>query len=415
MDNQKKKVAIIGGGAAGMTAAISAARILKGNKIIIFEKNEQLGRKLLATGNGRCNFSNSKCSWKDYHGQDIGIVREVFEFMGLGDTVIFFEELGIIAREESQGRLYPYSEQASSIRNALEEELRSSEVIILSGSPVVNAVKTDDGFEIILSDGARYKTEKLIVATGGKAGGRLGSTGDGYGIAKKFGHTLIRPLPALVQIFSDDEAFRSIKGVRAKGAVSLYKNGKFLVKETGEIQFTEKGLSGICVFDISRYLDAEMKDYYIDVDLYPEYTGEMLLKKLIKRQIDLKNRTVDVFLNGILHNKLAPVYLRRCGLDPELRVSDVSFGDLKKLSGIMKSWKVNVTGTKGWDGAQVTAGGINTGELNSRTLESKLIPGLYFAGEIIDVDGKCGGWNLQWAWSSGYTAGYFAAESADAQ
>jgi predicted Rossmann fold flavoprotein len=410
MLGSRVKIAIVGGGASGMMAAISAARVLPGRDIAIFEKNDRLGRKLLATGNGRCNFSNRRCTWHEYGGQDTALVQEAFKAMSPEDTIGFFEKIGIFAREESEGRLYPYSEQAASINEALEAELKSLGVNVIFGKAITKVKKLGEGFRLILSDDKSYDAESLIVATGGKAGSQYGSTGDGYGIAKAFGHTLIAPKPILVQLISPDIPLGAYKGVRAKGTVTLLKNNNIMAREQGEIQFTESGISGICIFELSRYLDFENGDTFVSMDLFPEYTNTLLLEKLVQRKEYFADRPVYVFLDGIMHKKLTSAYIERWGINKSALLSTVTFEELQTLAEVLKDWRVLVKATKGWADAQATAGGINGKEVNSKTLESNLISGLYFAGEILDVDGRCGGWNLQWAWSSGFIAGLSAAE-----
>lgn len=410
MTRKKIKIAIIGGGAAGMMAAISAARVIPGSQIAILEKNEQLGKKILATGNGRCNFSNRNCIHEDYVGEDTGIVKKVLDLMSPRDTIELFEKFGVLAREESQGRFYPYSEQALSVRDALAAELEYQNINLLLNSSIAKAEKTDDGFLLTAADGDRIEAKALIIATGGKAGSQFGSTGDGYGIAKGFGHTLVRPLPALVQIISPDNDLKGLKGVRAKGTVSLYVNNKFVAEERGEIQFTDKGLSGICVFDLTRYMREDC-GYEINIDLYPDFTWTELFDKLAVRKEYLKDRTVEAFLDGMMNKKLIPVYLKRWNVNNNSKLSGVTYDELKSLCAVLKEWRIAVNGTKGWTDAQVTKGGVNTAEIYYDTLESRLINGLYFAGEVLDVAGRCGGWNLQWAWSSGYMAGFCAAKS----
>jgi predicted Rossmann fold flavoprotein len=411
MKKKKVKIGIIGGGAAGMMAAVSAAKILPGKEIAIFEKNQVLGRKVLATGNGKCNFSNQNCSWSDYRKQNQKLVQEVFNTMSPQNTIVLFEEMGILSRTDSEGRIYPYSEQSSSVKEALEAEIQFANVINVVNNTVMNVEKNVTGFEITLSNEEVWQAERLIIATGGKAGSQFGSTGDGYGFAKKFGHTLVRPMPALVQMLSSDKSFHLYKGVRAKGSVTLYKGKKSIAMEMGEIQFTENGLSGICIFNLSRYLEPDCKDTFVKVDLFPEYSLSSLIEILCRRKNFMGDRTVETFLYGILNKKLIPSYLKQWGMDWKLPISAISFEEVKSLTKILKSWMVPINGTKGWSEAQVTSGGINVSEINESTLESKQIPGLFFAGEVLDVDGKCGGWNLQWAWSSGYVAGRSASLS----
>lgn len=430
---KRVKITIIGGGAAGMTAAISAARVVGGNQVRIIEKNDKLGRKILATGNGRCNYTNILCTNHDLKSNealttnDENFSRGILLQFGINDTINFFEELGILPREEGEGRVYPYSEQASSVQEALKSELEHLGVEIIYHKNVKsvtlileeekNRNNTPLGFEITLESGEKLESKKIIIATGGKAGAQYGSTGDGYQIAKSFGHTIIKPIPALVQLTSDNNVFNQLKGVRAKGNVVLIKNNEQVSEmESGEIQFTEEGISGICIFNLSRQIrldeNAEegFHNYKIKIDLIPDFEGSKLLEKLFCRVESMKYKRKEEFLNGILNKKLAAVILKVAGIKTSGQTEDIIM-DLNKLVKILKGWEIQISGTKGWKDAQVTSGGIKTTEINDETLESRLTRDLYFAGEVIDVDGKCGGYNLQWAWTSGFIAGKAASKS----
>jgi len=417
-----KHITIIGGGAAGMTAAISAARNVGGNNVRIIEKNNKLGRKLLATGNGRCNYTNAFCTSQHLNNNSSIVNSEQFSDRGLSifgmkDTLNFFEEIGVLAREEAEGRIYPYSEQASAVQEALIAELEQLGVDILYSSTVKQVRKlNEEGFEIILESGEMLGTQKLILATGGKAGPQYGSTGDGYQIAKSLNHTIIKPIPALVQLSTNHKLISLLKGVRSKGKVTLIMDKvKEISSEIGEIQFTEDGISGICVFNLSRNIrldneNSSYQRYTVKIDLCPEFDEEELLKKLINIAGSLKGRKKVELLNGILNKKLASVMIKEAGISESGIIEHLAEAELIKLTKLLKGWIVIISGTKGWKDAQVTSGGITTSEINGNTMESKRNSGLYFAGEIIDIDGKCGGYNLQWAWTSGYIAGKAACE-----
>lgn len=368
-----------------MMAAISAAR-QGGNIVRLLEKNDFLGRKLLATGNGRCNLTNQNA--KD-----------------APETLGFFSEIGLLTRAEAEGRVYPYSEQASAVQEILISELHHLQVEILCGIDVQAIEKKDTGFRIASGDKV-FPSDAVILATGGKAGPQYGSTGDGYRMAKAFEHTIVRLMPSLVQFVSDQSFFRSLKGVRTKGQVSLLRKGTIVDVEIGEIQFTEDGLSGICVFNLSK---SYLREDHVTIDLFPEYSEEELTELLTNRIKTLEGRTISDFFNGMLHKKLIPVVLKERSLDGNRKTGSLSGEDITTMVQFLKGWKITIAGTKGWKEAQVTAGGIELAEVNLDTMESKLVQKLYFAGELLDVDEKCGGYNLQWAWSSGNTAGRSAA------
>lgn len=381
-----RTITVIGGGPSGMTAAISAARHGAG-KVRLIEKNSEPGRKLLATGNGRCNLTNTGCEKVE-------------------ETLVFFEELGLLTRVEEEGRVYPYSEQAAAVRDALVNELMERKVEILCGTEVQAAEKKGSGFVITTANGKELRSDVLILAAGGKAGPQYGSTGDGYRFAKAFGHTVVRLLPSLVQMVSEETFFKELKGVRAKGRAELIREGNVVDAENGEIQFTEEGLSGICIFNLSRkYVRGDI----IRIDLFPGYGEDRLEDMISKLAGTLRNRNMAQFFSGVIHKRLAPVVLKMLCIDEEQKAAGLEPEEIRKMVRLLKGWNISISGTKGWKEAQVTAGGVDLDEVDPETLESRLVPGLYFAGELLNFDGKCGGYNLQWAWSSGLIAGKSAA------
>lgn len=369
-----------------MMAALSAAE--QGAKDIrVIEKNAVLGRKLMATGNGRCNLTNINCS-------------------GASETLRFFNTIGLLTRIEDEGRVYPYSEQATAVQEILAESLRDMQVKILCGMEVDSIDRIGDSFLINIKDNEPIETDILILASGGKAGPQYGSTGDGYRWVKALGHTVVSPRPSLVRLVSDSPFFKELKGVRAKGCVKLMRTSQMVEQETGEIQFTEDGLSGICIFNLSKYYE---KGDIIQIDLIPDYSAEMLEELFLCRVQDLGNRSIKELLNGMINKKLVPVILKEIALEQESRAGRLSRREIQGIISILKRWQISITGTKGWKEAQVTSGGVKLAEVDLLTMESKIVPNLYFAGELLDVDEKCGGYNLQWAWSSGMIAGKSAA------
>jgi predicted Rossmann fold flavoprotein len=383
--SQNNTITVIGGGPSGMTAAIFAARQNVG-KVRLIEKNAILGRKLLATGNGRCNLTNTNSPDSE---------------VSLG----FFMELGLLMRVEEEGRVYPYSEQASAVQEALISELQERQVEVRCGIEVKTMEREGSSFRII-TDREQIDSDAVILATGGKAGPQYGSTGDGYRFGKAFGHQVIRLMPSLVQMVSDEPFFKELKGVRAKGQVRLMRGEDSIDCETGEIQFTEDGLSGICIFNLSKEYKPGDR---VKIDLFPNHNEQRLTDIMERRIKTLVNRTAAQFFNGILPKKLIPVILAELSINENRLAGSFSKDDIDHMVRLVKSWDISVTGTKGWKEAQVTAGGIDLTEVDPRTMESILIPNLYFAGELLDVDGKCGGYNLQWAWTSGMKAGIAAA------
>ena len=422
-----KMITVVGGGAAGLAAAISAARITGGAQVRIIEKNDKVGRKLLATGNGRCNFTNKLCTYQDFvqsSGRESGVpctdksfVSKALSLFGIRETLQFFEEIGVMPREEDEGRMYPYSEQAAAVQEALKAETEALGVEIIYEKSVRSVrYNSDHRFVLELDDGQLLSTHNVILASGGKAGIQYGSAGEGYQMARAFDHTINKPIPALVPLLSDDPLLKSLKGVRVKGKVTLINDNKKAESkpEEGEIQFTGEGISGICVFNLSRYLRLEepedrYQDFVIRVDLLPEFTLEALTGQLTQRRKNLKNRKKEDFLNGMIQSKLALAVYCKSEIDLSGKVENLTDGQVQKISDTLKGWDIVLSGTKGWKEAQVTSGGVEPSEIDQNTMESKLVKGLYFAGELIDVDSKCGGYNLQWAWTSGTIAGKAAA------
>jgi len=348
----KYDVLIIGGGAAGLAAAAS---LDNGIKTCILEKNKIPGRKIMATGGGRCNITNEACCQKDI-------------------ALVFFKSLGLETYSDLEGRYYPYSNQAADVVRTLLYAIEAKTVDIVTEFDAKTV--THDGGIFIVTDakGRTVSGKMLLVAAGGKAAPQLGTTGDGYAIAKDFGHTVNKVYPILTGINTGD--MKDVKGVRAKGKVNLFKDDKLIASETGEIQFNEDGISGICVMNMTIHITSEkgeqfdkaLNRYHLELDLAPDFT-----------ETQLADRTSTF---GILSEKLS----KRVGIDE------------------VKNWRLPVKGVKGWKDAQCTAGGVSTEEINMDTMESQKKENLYFAGEIIDVQGPCGGFNLQNAWETGIKA-----------
>lgn len=342
---------IIGGGASGLAAASSLDEHIKA---CILEKNKIPGRKLMATGGGRCNITNEACCSKEI-------------------TLDFFNSLGMELYSDDEGRYYPYSNQASDVVKLLTEAAEKRHTDIVTGA-CASSVKYEDGSFIVSCGGTKICSRKLLIATGGKASPVFGTTGDGYRFAKDAGHTVQRLYPILTGIVCGD--FEDIKGVRAKGRAGLFYDGEPVAEETGEIQFTADGVSGICIFNLTPYIRAfggesisdALKRYELVLDMAPDFDEDTIMKRSTSF--------------GILTEKLSE----------RIPVSQ------------LKHWKLPVHSIKGWKNAQCTGGGVMTGEINMDTMESRIMPGLYFAGEILDLHGPCGGYNLQYAWETGIRA-----------
>jgi predicted Rossmann fold flavoprotein len=403
------KIAVIGGGASGLVAAIVARR--RGAEVTIYEKLNRVGKKILATGNGRCNYTNMYMSLDRFHGKDVQKAGKVLDFFDLNSTISFFEDLGIYPYMDETGKVYPNSLQASSVLDVLRYETDRLGVEVVTDFKVKDLRKNKEKFNII-GEEASYEADRVILCCGGKAAPQLGSDGDGYEMAKSFGHKIIEPFPALVQLKLSGSYFKRITGIRFDGAVKGYTVSRTVREEDGEILFTDYGISGPPILQISRMILEEMnrkETCYVSVDMFPKWSKNDIFEILSRRFSRIGYKSTEDCLVGFINKKLIPVILAEAGLeDKEKKCGKLSKKEIYSIADILKDWKFQVTGHNTWQQAQSTAGGIDLSSVNQQTLESSKVRGLYFAGEILDVDGDCGGFNLQWAWSSGYTAGYFS-------
>ena len=396
---------IIGGGAAGMMAALTAAEWLSdADCVTLLERQPRLGRKLLATGNGRCNLSNTHCAPSRYHGGDPDFVRPALEQFGVADTLDWFRRLGLLCRTEPGGRVYPFSDQANSVLDTLRLALDATGVLVRTDCPVSAVTRRKKRFLLTVPDGTVY-ADRLIVTAGGAAAPKLGGSMDGYQLLRELGHRRTKLYPSLVQLRTDTTYTRSLKGVRAEAAVTLLRNKEILAQQSGEVQFTDYGISGPVIFDLSRAAVTGGHGLTARLDLLPDLSERELTALLAERCRRFPGLTLENLLTGTLHNRLGRTVLRYGGRKLSASVRDLTHRDLAAIAGDCKGFHLPVTGDMGLEHAQVTAGGLRTEEFDPDTLQSRLCPGLYAAGEILDVDGDCGGFNLQWAWSSGHLAG----------
>lgn len=406
---RQRQVIVVGGGASGLVAAITAAR--EGAKVTVIEQKDRLGKKILSTGNGRCNFTNECMGANYFHGDDTAIVTSVLTQFGYKDTIVFFEELGVISKNRN-GYIYPISDQASTILDVLCMEVKRLGIVVRLEETVSSVEKRKQGF-IVRTSNASYDGEALILATGGKAASVLGSDGSGYALAKSFGHSLTPVVPALVQLRCKGNYFKQLAGVRTQTKVDLYVEGKLAASDMGELQLTHYGISGIPVFQVSRFAAKglyEKKKVSAVVDYFPSMNTETFWNYLIGRVKKHSNKAAEDFLVGMFHKKLIGVLLKEAGIGLHMRVSEVSELQLRHLAKICKEFEMTVEGTNDFEQAQVCAGGVKTTELHHNTMESIYVKGLYLTGELLDIDGICGGYNLQWAWATGYLAGKNAAK-----
>jgi predicted Rossmann fold flavoprotein len=403
-DPLMSQVIIVGGGASGLTAAIFAAR--EKHKVIVLEQKDKIGKKILATGNGKCNYTNLEQNAACYRGNDNTFAMKVLSQFDTTQTIDFFKELGIYPKNK-KGYIYPNSEQASSVVEVLKIELEHLKVPVYCDTRVEKINYQNNKFTV-LTNKEKFNADKVIIAAGGCASKSLGSDGSGYKFAKDLGHKIIKPLPALVQLKSNEKYFKTLAGVRCEVKLKLYIEGKVETEEKGELLIAAYGVSGIPILQISRFaakaLD-EKKKVNLCIDFLPTLSEKETTELLTERINRNSNKTMEELFLGLLNNKLSYICLKEAGIDLSLPCCKIDKNRIPKLTKQIKEWMVPITDTNPFDQAQVTAGGVDTREINPDTLESNITKGLYFTGEILDVDGTCGGYNLQWAWSTGAVAG----------
>ena len=397
-------IAIIGAGASGMAAALAAAEN-ENNRVILLERQARVGRKLQATGNGRCNLSNIHAQTQGYHGQNPDFVNSAISAFPPQDTLAWFASLGLFTVTEDSGKVYPYSDQANSVVDVLRLSLNKENITLKTGYEVTKIQKTETGF-LVTNGEEPVACDKLIVACGGLAGSKLGGTMSGYKLLAKLGHRSTKLRPSLVQMKSSWPELPSLKGVRTNCHVRILHNGELYAQSTGELQLTEHGISGPVVFEISRDVCAAPGKWTALLNFLPDVSAETLGQELQRRAAT--NLPMEDLLTGILHNRLGRVLTKAAGIKGKPFANQISNAELWEVVTCVKGLEINLTEPLGMDSAQVTAGGVLTDGFDPDTMESKLVPGLYACGEVLDIDGDCGGYNLQWAWSSGRMAGLHA-------
>lgn len=399
------RVAIIGAGASGLVCAIEAAR--KGLKVSVYEKNTKVGRKILATGNGKCNISNQSITLSRYHGEAIHRAKEVLKRFDTSFCKTYFRHLGLEMREGEEGRLYPMSHQASSVVDILLHEARILGVQFFLDHEVLRIEKHASGFRLFFKDQeALY--EACVIATGSKAMKNLGSSQSGYIFARSFGHSVIEPYPSLVQCLSDMEHLSLASGVKVHAHVELFIANQMAHRSNGDVLFTPYGLSGTTILEISRkaskaFLEGEK--VHVLLDLFPDMNKDAFQAMLQKRLSCAKGKSLSLWLEGLIPKKLALFIIAHEKLTHLKDASLMTQKEIKKLVFALKALKVSLLDTKGFESAEVCAGGVDLQEIDPKSLMSLKEKNLYFCGEVLDVDGDCGGFNLHFAWASGYVVG----------
>ena len=406
---KKRNVIVIGGGAAGIVAAIFAAR--EGADVTVIEKKDRIGKKILSTGNGRCNLTNTYMKTECFRGDETSIVSKVLEVFGATETIRFFESLGVLLKDRN-GYIYPISDQASTILDVLRMELERLKVKVALEHTVEKILISKNGYTIVTNQN-RFHADAVILATGGKASPVLGSDGSGYNLAKAFGHRISPVVPALVQLKGIGSYFKQLAGIRTQAKVTLLVDGIPCASDTGELQLTNYGISGIPVFQISRYASKaiyEKKSVVADIDFMPEMSKVELEQYITKRMEQHAHKDMESFLVGMFHKKLIGVLLKEAGISLHTFAKDVPEQKIQRLCRVIQRFSIVIEDTNSFEQAQICAGGVRTTEIDPMTMESVYAKDLYLCGELLDVDGICGGYNLQWAWATGFIAGRSAAK-----
>lgn len=415
-----KKIAVIGGGPAGMMAAIQAARV--GAQVELYERNDRVGKKILATGNGKCNFSNKEMCAQAYYGSAVSLYDLLFPLFGVNETIDFFSQHGMLIKDRN-GYLYPASEQAATVLDILRFALEKEKVKVYTECKVeaINPVKGEQ-LQVVTGKSKEEKGKQkaenvydaVILACGGKASPKTGSDGNGFKLAEVLGHHITELVPALVQLRCKEDFFKGISGVRTAAELTLCINGKERSCVHGELQLTDYGISGIPVFQFSReaaYALLHKEKVTVSINFLPQFEpkNENEYKHFWQERWNRqKEQNLEQFLTGVTNKKINQLVIKLAGCKPLDKVAELNRSKQEKIENLYRALTVTVQETNGFEQAQVSAGGVVAKELTD-TLESKFVPHLYFAGEIIDMDGICGGYNLQWAWTSGTIAGCAAA------
>ena len=396
---------VVGGGAAGMMAAIVAAEA--GERVVLLEGSGKLGRKILISGNGRCNLTNGDADdRRHYHGTHPHFAHTVLDHFHLEDTLSFFADLGLEFREEKRRRLFPISDQAQSVVDLLEDKMRVSGVEIDTAAKIVD-MERDGRFAVRAADGRRFEGERVILASGGLSLARLGADRSGMDMAVASGHRLTSLEPGLVPLLSPETYLARMQGVKLKAEVSFTTASGRSISDTDDLLIAKYGVSGFTILNLSARLVPLLRSGPVElrVNLFPDQSPEAISEKLQQRWQRHPHRTLALSFAGLLSAKLVRSLLVHWGYDLERPVGKIGKRTRWQMAQQLTSWPISVSSPRPFDYAEVTIGGINTSDINPETMESHLVPGLYFAGEMVDIHADLGGFNFQWAWASGVMAG----------
>ena len=395
---------IIGAGAAGLCAAIVLARA--GQKVTLLEQNSKVGKKILVSGNGKCNIDNRYIDNRRFHSQNPSFIEDVLQGYDFSVVEKFFTSLGLELVEYKDGKMFPLSLQSSSVVELLEYEAKKAGVEIVCNCTVNSIDKKGNLFTVLTTQGSKT-CEQLLLANGSPASPQLGGSDSGYAFATKLGHTLIPRHPSLVQLCSDETWVKGCAGVKVASIAKLYANGEYITEKEGDLLFTNYGISGLAILDLSREVSTRLASFdycELSLDLMPEYSKEKLTNLLLGRIQSDSEKPIGLWLQGIINKKLIHIILEQSKCKAKLE-NTLNRKEINKIVHSIKNLKLSISDTKGFKGAEVSTGGIDTKEVNPQNMESKIVPNLFFAGEILDVDGDRGGFNFHFAWVCGLRVG----------
>jgi predicted Rossmann fold flavoprotein len=406
--NEQRTVGVIGAGGAGMMAAINSAK--NGNRVVLLEKTDQIGHKVIISGRGRCNVTNKEVTWQNYNGTAPKFTASVFARFSNLDVIQFFKERGLDLKEEDRGRLFPVSNNARDVVTVLEKEMDKLGVEIILNADVAKISKVDNKFVVQTRNRDRYSFDKIVITTGGKTYPKTGSTGDGYEFAKQFGHTIVPLRPVSVPFRIKSEVCNKLMGIKVDAELRVVEQGKTLHKDSGHILFTHLGISGPLVLRSSRPVSkilSENPNASLDciINFLPQWNMEESIENILEIQRENPDRLLSNLFHGKIAKKAGPTLFDSLQIHHQRPLKNVGRKEINKIVDHFRNYNLGRIGILDWNSAQFTAGGVNVKEIESSTMESKLVKGLFFAGEVVDIDGQSGGFNLTWAWCSGWVAG----------
>ncbi len=404
----KYDIVIVGGGASGLIAAISAKKQSENISVAIIEKNDRTGKKLINTGNGRCNISNEDITAEHYY-SSCNDYFDYFNNFSLHDTEAFFSQIGVLFKTEDNGKIYPYSLQASSVLDALRYECEKRGVSILCGERVKSVQRSDNEF-FVVTDRDKYDAKSVIIAAGGAASDKLGGCYDGYNILKSFGHKSTELYPSITAVKTKTDAIKALKGIKTDAVLTVCCD-KAKKSIFGEILFTDYGISGPPVLQLSQMLMGNANDAFFLIDFMPEYNFNEVSELINSRKYNIFENKLENLFVGMLNKRIGQMLIKSAGLNLSDKASLLSTKQVNSIASQIKKFRLDITGVRGFEFAQVTGGGIELDKFKKESMESELCKGLFACGEVLDITGDCGGFNLQWAWTSGYIAGLNAAKS----